>query len=64
MNEPILSCDAMKLKMIGTRAFGWLYGGEVREFVGAQVVDHGQDEGFDLLGLNLGFGQELGGAEA
>jgi hypothetical protein len=27
-------------------------------------VHHGEDEFFDLLGLDLGFGEELGGAEA
>ena len=27
-------------------------------------MDHGEDEFFDLLGLDLGFGEELGGAEA
>jgi hypothetical protein len=27
-------------------------------------VDHGKDELFDLMGLNLGLGEELGGAEA
>src|ERR1700735_4347057 len=31
---------------------------------GAEIVDHGEDEFFDLLGLNLGLGEELGGAKA
>jgi hypothetical protein len=37
--------------------------GEVRE-LGANSVDHGQDELFDLVGLNFGFGEELRRAEA
>src|ERR1700722_10266844 len=37
-------------------------GGEIGEF-GAEAVDHGEDEFFDLLGLNLGLGEDLGGAE-
>ena len=33
--------------------------------VGAtEVVDHGEDEFFDLLGLDLSLGKEFGGAEA
>ena len=36
--------------------------GEVGE-LGANAVDHGEDEIFDLLRLDLGFGEELGGAE-
>ncbi len=38
-------------------------GGEIGE-PGAHALDHGKDELFDLLGLDLGLGEELGGAEA
>ena len=38
-------------------------GGEVGEF-GADAVDHGEDEFFDFLGLDLSFGEELGWSEA
>jgi hypothetical protein len=41
----------------------WCGRGEVGKSC-AYAVDHRQDELFDLLGLNLGFGEELGGAEA
>ncbi len=49
-------------------AWNWRLGGgacrgEVSE-LGANAVDHGEDEFFDLLRLDLGFGEELGGAEA
>src|ERR1700733_15477154 len=37
--------------------------GEVGE-LGADTVDHGEDELFDLLRLDLSLGEELGGAEA
>src|SRR5258705_11730275 len=42
---------------------GGCRGGEVSE-LGANGVDHGEDKFFDLLRLDLGFGEELGGAEA
>jgi hypothetical protein len=42
---------------------GWACGGEVGE-LGAKAVDHGEDQLFDFLWLDLGLGEELGGAEA
>src|SRR6266436_4030144 len=45
------------------RLGGWARGGEVGE-LGADAVDHGKDELFDFLGLDLGLGEELGGSEA
>jgi hypothetical protein len=45
------------------RLTGWGCGGEVGKLC-ANAVNHGVDQLFDLLGLNLGFGEEFGGAEA
>lgn len=42
---------------------GWAGGREVGE-AAANAVDHGEDQFFDLLGLDLGLGEEFGGAEA
>ena len=45
--------------MLGRRRCG----SEVSE-LGADAMDHGEDELFNLLRLDLGFGEEFGGAEA
>ncbi len=45
------------------RLFGCASSYEVSVF-GANTMDHGEDELFDLVGLNLRFGEELSGAEA
>src|SRR4051812_47032233 len=56
-----------KYKARRWRFFGWLGGGtgggEVGK-LGANALDHREDEFFDLLGLDLGFGEELGWSEA
>src|ERR1700760_2978848 len=57
----VSSCQDMSIwnRWLSGRAGG----GEVGEF-GADAVDHGEDEFFDFLGLDLSFGEELGGSEA
>src|SRR5271168_4945510 len=67
MSELILSCDAGggSYWVISFFAgFPKLHGrgGEVGE-LGANAVDHGEDELFDFVGLDFGLGEELGGAE-
>src|SRR5580704_16881335 len=69
MSELILSCDASNGRCLAgfvgliCRLGGRACGGEVSK-LGANAVDHGEDELFDLLGLDLGFGEELCGSEA
>ena len=41
----------------------WAYSDKIRK-AGFDAMDHGEDEFFDLVWLDLGFGEELGGAEA
>src|ERR1700678_1874938 len=53
-----------EFRPIRARRLGvWCGGGEVGK-PSADAVDHGEDQLFNLLGLNFGLGEELGGAEA
>jgi hypothetical protein len=69
MSELILSCDAGEGSywvisfLAGFPNLDSGGGGEVGE-LGADAVDHREDEFFDLVGLNFGLGEELGGSEA
>src|ERR1700734_4371464 len=69
MSELILSCDAGEGSywvisfLAGFPNSDGGGGGEVGE-LGADAVDHREDEFFDLVGLNFGLGEELGGSEA